>query len=81
MPALLLYHNPCDVGLFMMLMGGVMGTILPSQLLHMTTVATTAAATGSGVTAAATVGMGVGRGCRHYGTLAGKQSVCLCVRV
>ena len=69
-----------------MLMGCVMGTILPSQLLHMATAS--AAAAGSGVAAAVTgVGVGVGRGYRHYRTLAGKESLhvygcvnlCLCV--
>ena len=54
----------------MMLMGCVMGTILPSKLLHIASAATATA--GSGVaTAVTSVGVGLGRGFRHYPTLAG----------
>ena len=67
----------------MMLIGCVMGTILPSKLLHMAATAATATATtasgaaattASGAAAAAvtSVGVGMGRGYRHYRTLAGK---------
>ena len=57
----------------MMLMGGLMGTILPSKLLQMASVVTATA--GSGVASAVSnVGIGVGRGYRHYRTLAGKHT-------
>ena len=62
----------------MMLIGCVMGTILPSKLLHMATAATATAGSGAAAAAAVTsVGVGMGRGYRHYRTLAGKPFLCI----
>ena len=52
----------------MMFMGGVMATILPSKLLQMASAATA----GNGVANAVTsMGVWLGKGFRHYRTLAG----------